>query len=180
MSDSFAAPWTVAHQAPLSKGFPRQEYWSGLPFPSPGDLPHAGIEPSSPMSPALAGGFFTTSATWEALQHGIKCSNTWKSHSPVTGPWFSSRYRGREEKAALAEGSVLGFEEGELEVVAGNALEIDKSRMYKGASDQRKELKKTVAQGMRLFSRALESSQGHKIMSPPEECEPLCSRASAP
>ena len=143
MSDSFAAPWTVAHQAPLSKGFPRQEYWSGLPFPSPGDLPHAGIEPSSPMSPALAGGFFTTSATWEALQHGIKCSNTWKSHSPVTGPWFSSRYRGREEKAALAEGSVLGFEEGELEVVAGNALEIDKSRMYKGASDQRKELKKT-------------------------------------
>ena len=75
---------------------------------------------------------------------------------------------------------MLGFEEGELEVVAGNALEIDKSRMYKGASDQRKELKKTVAQGMRLFSRALESSQGHKIMSPPEECEPLCSRASAP
>ena len=45
MSDSSVTPWTVAHQAPLSMGFPRQEYWSGLPFPSPGDLPHPGIEP---------------------------------------------------------------------------------------------------------------------------------------
>ena len=41
-------PWTVAHQAPLSMGFPKQEYWSGLPFPSPGDLPDPGIEPRSP------------------------------------------------------------------------------------------------------------------------------------
>ena len=61
---------------------------------------------------------------------------------------------------------MLRFEEGELEVVAGNALEIDKSRMYKGASDQRKERKKTVAQGMRLFSRALESSQGQQNNEP--------------
>ena len=44
----FATLWTVAHQAPLSMGFSRQEYWSGLPFPSPGDLPHLGIEPGSP------------------------------------------------------------------------------------------------------------------------------------
>ena len=50
--------WTVAHQAPLSVGFSRQEYWSGLPFPIPGDLPDAGIEPMSPESPALAGRFF--------------------------------------------------------------------------------------------------------------------------
>ena len=42
------APWTVAYQAPLSMGFSRQEYWSGLPFPSPGDLPDPGIEPGSP------------------------------------------------------------------------------------------------------------------------------------
>ena len=49
----FATPWTVARQAPLSMGFSRQEYWSGLPFPSPGDLPHLGIEPPSPVSPAL-------------------------------------------------------------------------------------------------------------------------------
>ena len=44
----FATPWTVAHQAPLSMGFSRQEYWSWLPFPSPGDLPDPGIEPGSP------------------------------------------------------------------------------------------------------------------------------------
>ena len=55
-SDSFTTPWTVAHQAPLLMGFPRQEYWSGLPFPSPGDLPDPGVEPASP---ALAGRFFT-------------------------------------------------------------------------------------------------------------------------
>ena len=53
----FATPWTVACQVPLFMGFPRQEYWSVLPFPSPGDLSHPGIEP---VSPALAGRFFTT------------------------------------------------------------------------------------------------------------------------
>ena len=50
-------PWTVAHQASLSMGFPRQEHWSGLPFPSPGDLSNSGIKPGFP---ALAGGLFTT------------------------------------------------------------------------------------------------------------------------
>ena len=59
-------PWTVAHQAPLSVGFSLQEYWSGVIFPPPGDFPDPGIEPMSLMSPALAGGFFSTSATWEA------------------------------------------------------------------------------------------------------------------
>ena len=58
----FVTPWTVAHQAPLSVGFSRQEYWSGLPFPSPGNLPNPESEPASLTSPALAGGFFTTSA----------------------------------------------------------------------------------------------------------------------
>ena len=53
-------PWTLAHQAPLSVGFSRLEYWSGLPRPPPGDLPNPGIELMSPVSPALAGGFFTT------------------------------------------------------------------------------------------------------------------------
>ena len=53
-------------QAPLSMRFSRQEYWSGLPCPPPGDLPDPGIKPTSLMSPALAGGFFTTSTTWEA------------------------------------------------------------------------------------------------------------------
>ena len=54
----FATPWTVAHQAPLSMGFPRQEYWSGLPFSSPGDLPDPGIEP---MFPAWQGDFLPLS-----------------------------------------------------------------------------------------------------------------------
>ena len=58
--------WTVAHHTPLSMGFSRQEYWSGLPCPSLGDLPDPGIELTSLMSPALAGRFFTTSAAWEA------------------------------------------------------------------------------------------------------------------
>ena len=49
----FATPWTVDHQAPLFMGFSRQEYWSGLPFPPPGDLPNTWIEPLSPASPAL-------------------------------------------------------------------------------------------------------------------------------
>jgi len=61
----FETPWTVAHQAPLSIGFSRQEYWSGLPCPPPGDLSDPGIKPASLKSPALAGGFFTTSAIWE-------------------------------------------------------------------------------------------------------------------
>ena len=60
--------WTAACQAPLSMGFSRLEYWSGLLCPPPGDLPDPGIEPASLMFPALAGGFFTTSTTWEALR----------------------------------------------------------------------------------------------------------------
>ena len=55
MSDSFVTLWTEAYQAPLSMGFPRQEYWSALPFPSPGDLPDPGIKSKCPV---LAGGFF--------------------------------------------------------------------------------------------------------------------------
>ena len=64
MSDS-ATPWTIAHQAPLSMGFSRHEYWSGLPCPPPGDLPNPGMELISLPSPELADGSFT-SATREA------------------------------------------------------------------------------------------------------------------
>ena len=79
-------PWTVF---PL--GFSRQEYWNGLPYPPPGDLPNPGIEPVSFMSPALAGRFFTTGATWEApgrvlhklslvpSQPGVACVLFWES-----------------------------------------------------------------------------------------------------
>ena len=67
----FLTPQIVALQPPLSLGFPRQEYWSGLPFPPPGDLPDPGIKLTSLASTALAGGFFTTIATCEA--HAYAC-----------------------------------------------------------------------------------------------------------
>ena len=60
MSNSFVTPWTVSCQASLSMGFSKQDYWGGLPFHSPGDLPDPGIEPTSP---ALAGGFSTAEPT---------------------------------------------------------------------------------------------------------------------
>ena len=65
VSDS-ATPWTTAHQAPLSMEFSRQGYWGSFPFPIPGCLPDPGTKSVSLVSPALAGGFFTTWATWEA------------------------------------------------------------------------------------------------------------------
>ena len=65
MSDSLLLH--VAYQAPLSMGFSKQEYWNGLPFASPGDLPDPGIEPRFLMSPTLAGEFFITSTPWEVL-----------------------------------------------------------------------------------------------------------------
>ena len=66
---TFCSLWTVAHQAPLSTGFSRQEYRSRFPCPPPGDLLNPGIEPMSLMSLALAGGFFTPSATWEVCMY---------------------------------------------------------------------------------------------------------------
>ena len=62
----FVTLWMVAGQAPVSMGYSRQEYWSGLPCPPPGDLTDSGIEPESFKSPALAGKFFTSGTTWEA------------------------------------------------------------------------------------------------------------------
>ena len=64
---AFSCVWLFAtRKSPLSVGFSRQDYWSGLPSPPPGDLPNPGIEPASFKSPAWAGQFFTTSTTWEA------------------------------------------------------------------------------------------------------------------
>ena len=70
-SDSLTTPWTVTCHAPLSMGFPRREYWSRLPFPSPGDLPHPGIEP---VSPELWGRLFAT----VKVLHSI-CQQIWKT-----------------------------------------------------------------------------------------------------
>ena len=75
MSDS-GTPWTIAYQAPLSMGFHRQEYWSGLLFPSPGDLPNTGTELPSP---ALAGGFFTTEPPGKPIN--IKITKSYTTNS---------------------------------------------------------------------------------------------------
>ena len=81
----FAAPLTVAHQAPLFMEFLRQEYWSGLPFPTPGDPPYSGIESASLVSPALAGRFFTTSTIWDGLRWlldvlSVSPAQVWRPH----------------------------------------------------------------------------------------------------
>ena len=100
MSNPFANPWTVAHQAPLSMGFPRQEYWSGLPWPPPGDLPDPGIEL---LSPALAGRLFTPSATWEALHNylGKIIRTARKKRNCSFRVWFS--LEGRTEGNELVK-----------------------------------------------------------------------------
>ena len=67
---TFVTPWTVACQTPLAMGSSRQEYWSGLPFPPPWDLPDPGIEPMSPESPAVAGGFWAYMPTNGLAHHG--------------------------------------------------------------------------------------------------------------
>ena len=85
----FATLCTVALQAPLSMGFSRQEYWSRLPCPPPGALPNPGIEPTSLMSLALAGGFFTTSATEDTLRIN-------------TDPWCSQRAAPLQGQKAVA------------------------------------------------------------------------------
>ena len=68
-------PWTVTLHGPLSLEFPRQEYWTGLPFPPPGGLSNPGIHPESPVFPALAGGFFTTESTGKPMV-GITTAHT--------------------------------------------------------------------------------------------------------
>ena len=84
----FVTPWTVAYQAPLSMGFSGQDYWSGLPFSFPGDLPNPGIEPTSLAPPTLAGGFLTTRATWED-QHTSSVQSLSRVHLFET-PWTAA------------------------------------------------------------------------------------------
>ena len=85
MSDS-TIPWTVAHQAPLSVEFSSQEYWSGLPLYTPGDLHYLGIKPMSLASSALAGRFFTSRASWEApsFQIGRLQIPPWRSYFRIS------------------------------------------------------------------------------------------------
>ena len=88
MSDSFATPWTVARQAPPSLGFSRQEYWSGLPFPSPGGLPGSRIKL---VSPGLAGRFFTTKPPGKPLRHTRKLQNTADNCRAHSRPFISAQ-----------------------------------------------------------------------------------------
>ena len=81
-------------QAPLSMGFPRQEYWNGLSFPSPGDLPDAGIEPATFVAPALAGGFFPISATSFLLVcHFSPITPSWTTKSVLSQSTDAYFYR---------------------------------------------------------------------------------------
>ena len=75
------APWTVAGEAPLSMEFSWKEYWSGLSFPSPGDLPNPGIQPLSlnVSCIAMSSRFFTTSTTWEAQTLSLDTAKIWES-----------------------------------------------------------------------------------------------------
>ena len=77
----FATLWTVGHQTPLSTEFSRQEHWSGLPCPPPGDLSHPRIKPTSLTPPVLSGRFFTTDITWEAPISSVQFSHSVVSNS---------------------------------------------------------------------------------------------------
>ena len=74
----FVTPWTVACQVLLSVGFSRQEYWSGLPCPPPGDLPNSGIEPMSVLSPAMTGGSLSLAPRGSCAM--LTCKNHWKNY----------------------------------------------------------------------------------------------------
>ena len=115
----FATLWTVAHKAPLSVGFSRQEYWNGLPCPPSGDLSDSGIKPASLLSPALAGGFFTTCAAWESHPHTYTqcCALQFHFHyliiiSPNKRCYFPNGSAGRESACHGGDmGSILGSED---------------------------------------------------------------------
>ena len=101
----FATLCMVARHAPLSMRFSRQEYWSGLPSPPPGDLPDPGIKPTSLTSPALAGGSFTTSTTWEAHIY-LYLSVLWPPHAKsclIGKDSDAGRDWGQEEKGTTED-----------------------------------------------------------------------------
>ena len=99
----FAAPWTVACQAPLSMKLSRQEYWSALPFLTTRSLPNPGIEAASLVSPTLAGRFFTTSTTW--LLHNTG-SPIWNS----VMAWGERRMGGRWEGCSRGRGDIYSYD----------------------------------------------------------------------
>ena len=105
-------PWTVAHQAPLSMELSRQEYWSGLPFLTPGDLLDPGIKPMTLMSPAVAGRFFTTAPPRKPMYRDLKLSLKIKTEiTKISRVFISSREIGnvKNETAEEAVGVLVLF-----------------------------------------------------------------------
>ena len=110
----FATPWTVAYQAPSFMEFSRQEYWSGLPFPPPGDLPNLGIEPASPMAPELAGFPCGSAGKESACNVGDLGSIPRLGRSPGKGKGYSLQYSGLGSKESdTTERLSLRFQSGE-------------------------------------------------------------------
>ena len=107
----FATPWIVAYQAPLSMRFSRQEYWSGLSFPSPGVLPDPGIEWESLSSSALAGGFFTTEPPGKPLVENCKSKLQWG----ISSHW--SEWPSSKNLQTITAGE--GMEKRELSCIVG-------------------------------------------------------------
>ena len=108
MSNSFATPWTVARQAPLSMGFPRQEYWSVLPFPSPGDFPDQGIKLAFPT---LAGEFFTTEPASELFKRSVADPTFSLTPTSQWGQECQAHSRALSSHPGLSTSSVQGFQE---------------------------------------------------------------------
>ena len=120
-----ATLWTVTHQAPLSMGFSRQEHWSGLPYPPPGDLPDPWVEPGSLTTPPLISGFFTTSATCQIIAfytlNNLHFCQLWN----VCDPWMKALagifvYLVPVSKNNLQLLLWASFESGEIEVSQGS------------------------------------------------------------
>ena len=137
MFDSSATPWTVAHQGPLSMGFLRQEHWSGLPCPPPGDFPHTGLKPASLTSPALAVVFFTTSATWESpycitlLIRASSLSVTSQHKMAAGAPAITCIFDQEEEvreRTRAPPGASAPFENLFLKITPGTSIHISLAR----------------------------------------------------
>ena len=141
MSDS-GTPWTIAYQAALSMGFPRQEYWSGLPFPSPGDLPNTGTELPSP---ALAGGFFTTEPPGKSIN--IKSQN----HIRLTLP----RHLLLGRKAMINPDSILKSKDIDNTGPSSQTYGFSRSHIWMWELHHKAERWKTDASELRCWRRLL-------------------------
>ena len=113
MSNSFATLWTIACQAPLSMGFPRQEYWSGLPFPSPGNLPDPRIEPTSPDWHHWLNGYeFEHTPGYSEGQERRACCSLWGcrvGHDFTTEQFFTTKPPGNSLPQSHWESQLFGY-----------------------------------------------------------------------